>query len=142
LGQGAQAVGLSLDAAAILPPDHGFVLKSFLLQLGCTAAVILACALVLVKGLRAGIERASTIIMPALFLIPHRAGCALAHPPRRGCGSALVHPQIHWADLTPSVMVAAIGHMVFSLSLAEPSWWCTAPTSERVRMSPGPPSGP
>ena len=69
LAQGAQALGLSLNAAAILPPDHGFVARSFLLQLACTAAVILACAIVLLKGLRAGIERASSIIMPALFLI-------------------------------------------------------------------------
>ncbi|HEU5220154.1 MAG TPA: sodium-dependent transporter, partial [Gemmatimonadales bacterium] len=69
LGQGAQALGLGFDPSAILPPDHGFAARSFLLQLGCTAAVILACALVLLKGLRAGIERASTLIMPALFAI-------------------------------------------------------------------------
>ena len=36
LAQGAQAFGLTLDAAAILPPDHGFAATSFLLQLACT----------------------------------------------------------------------------------------------------------
>src|SRR5262249_2702248 len=69
VGQGARALGLPFDAALILPPEHGFVARSFMLQLACTAAVTLACALVLVKGLRAGIEWASTIIMPGLFLI-------------------------------------------------------------------------
>ena len=59
LGQGARALGLAFDASRILPPDHGFDAGSFLLQLACTAVVILACALVLLKGLRAGIERSS-----------------------------------------------------------------------------------
>src|SRR5215207_3175355 len=69
LAQGAAAFGLALDAAAILPPDHGFASKSFALQIVCTAIVIVSCSVVMVKGLRAGIERASTIIMPALFMI-------------------------------------------------------------------------
>src|SRR5256885_9945793 len=66
VGQLATGVYLPLDSAAVLPPDHGFVLKSFVLQLVCTGAVIVACALVLVKGLRFGIEKASTIIIPLL----------------------------------------------------------------------------
>ena len=68
----AQIVGASgwdIDPAAVLPPDNGFVLKSFVLQLACTAAVLAGCGLVLVRGLRRGIERASTLIIPALFLI-------------------------------------------------------------------------
>src|SRR5688572_3069768 len=69
LAQGAQGLGLTVDAAAILPPDRGFVAKSFVLQLACTGGVIVGCALVLLRGLRAGIERASTIIIPALFVI-------------------------------------------------------------------------
>ena len=47
LGQAALALHLSLDTAAILPPDHGFALKSFVLQLLCTGAVTLACVAVL-----------------------------------------------------------------------------------------------
>lgn len=117
LAQGTQALGLSLDAAAILPPDHGFVLKSFLLQLACTAAVILACAVVLVKGLRKGIERASTIIMPALFLILVVLVVRSLTLPGAGEGVRWFILKFRWADLTPGVMVAAIGHMVFSLSL-------------------------
>ena len=117
LAQGAQALGIAVNAAAVLPPDHGFVLESFVLQLGCTAAVIVACALVLVKGLRAGIERASTIIMPALLVILLILIVRSLTLPGAGEG-------VHWyilkfrlQDLTPNVMVAAIGQMVFSLSL-------------------------
>ncbi len=117
LGQGAHALGLSLDSAAILPPDHGFVARSFLLQLACTAAVILACAIVLLKGLRAGIERASTIIMPALFLILLVLVVRSLTLPGADEGVRWFILKARWADLTPSVMVAAIGHMVFSLSL-------------------------
>ncbi len=117
LGQGAQALGLSLDAALILPPDHGFVAKSFLLQLACTAIVIVACALVLLKGLRAGIERASTIIMPALFLILVVLVVRSLTLPGAGEGVRWFILKFRLADLTPGVMVAAIGHLVFSLSL-------------------------
>jgi NSS family neurotransmitter:Na+ symporter len=117
LAQCALALGLGVDAAAILPPDHGFVATSFLLQLGCTAAVIMACALVLVKGLRAGIERASTIIMPALFLILLVLAARSLTLPGAGEGVRWFILKFRWADLTPTVMVAAIGQMVFSLSL-------------------------
>jgi len=117
LSQGAQALGFSLNAAAILPPDHGFVARSFLLQLACTAVVILACAMVLVKGLRAGIERASTIIMPVLFLILVVLVVRALTLPGAGEGVRWFIFKFRWADLTPRVMVAAIGHMVFSLSL-------------------------
>ena len=117
LGQAALALGLTIDVAAILPPDHGFVAKSFLLQLACTSAVILACALVLLKGLRAGIERASTLIMPALFLILIVLMVRALTLPGAGEGVRWFILKFRWADLTPSVMLAAIGHMVFSLSL-------------------------
>jgi neurotransmitter:Na+ symporter, NSS family len=117
LSQAALALGLSLDAAAILPPDRGFVARSFLLQLACTGAVILACAIVLLKGLRAGIERASIIIMPALFLILVILIARALTLPGAGEGVRWLFLEFRWADLTPSVMVAAIGQMVFSLSL-------------------------
>jgi NSS family neurotransmitter:Na+ symporter len=117
LGQGAQALGIAFDPAQILPPDHGFVARSFLLQLVCTAAVIVACALVLLKGLRAGIERASKIIMPALFLILLALVVRSLTLPGAGEGVRWFILKFRMSDLTPSVMVAAIGHMVFSLSL-------------------------
>lgn len=118
-GVGQLAIGLRhpLDVAAILPPDHGFVLKSFLLQLLCTGLVIVACALVLVKGLRSGIERASKIIMPSLFAI-------LILLTIRSLSLAGAMEGVRWyilkfrvADLNANVMVAAMGHAIFSLSL-------------------------
>lgn len=117
IGEGARAVGLTLDSAAILPPAHGFVPKSFVLQLACTAAVILACALVLVKGLRAGIERASTIIMPALFVILLLLVARSLTLPGAADGLRWLIMKFRWSDLTPGVMAAALGQMVFSLSL-------------------------
>jgi NSS family neurotransmitter:Na+ symporter len=79
--------------------------------------VILACALVLLQGLRAGIERASKILMPALFLILVVLVVRSLTLPGAGEGVRWFILKFRWADLTPSVMVAAIGHMVFSLSL-------------------------
>ena len=117
VAQGAQALGITLDAAAILPPDSGFSARSFLLQLACTGVVIVACALVLVKGLRAGIERASTIIMPALFVILLVLTFRALTLPGSGEGVQWYILKFRWADLTPNVIVAAIGQMVFSLSL-------------------------
>ena len=40
-----------------------------MLQLVCTALVIVACAVVVHRGLRAGIERASKVIVPALLVV-------------------------------------------------------------------------
>ena len=117
LAQGALALGIVVDAAAILPPDRGFAAKSFGLQLACTAAVIVACAVVLVKGLRGGIERASRIIMPGLFLILLVLMVRSLTLPGADAGVRWFILKFEWADLTPAVMVAAIGQMVFSLSL-------------------------
>ena len=117
LAQGALALGIVVDAAAILPPDRGFAAKSFGLQLACTAAVIAACAVVLVKGLRGGIERASRIIMPGLFLILLVLMVRSLTLPGAEAGVRWFILKFEWADLTPAVMVAAIGQMVFSLSL-------------------------
>jgi NSS family neurotransmitter:Na+ symporter len=117
LAQAGHALGVTIHAAAILPPDRGFVAKSFVLQLACTGAVIVACALVLVRGLRGGIERASTIIMPALFLILMVVMARSLTLPGAANGVDWFILKFRWSDLTPNVMVAALGQMVFSLSL-------------------------
>lgn len=117
LAEAALGLGLVLDPAAILPPDRGFVAKSFLLQLACTATVIGGCAVVLLKGLRAGIERASSVIIPALFLILLVLTLRALTLPGAGEGVRWFILKVEWADLTPAVMVAAIGQLVFSLSL-------------------------
>jgi NSS family neurotransmitter:Na+ symporter len=117
LAELALGVGVAIDPAAILPPDRGFVARSFLLQLACTAAVISGCAVVLLKGLRAGIERASSVIIPALFLILLVLTLRALTLPGAGEGVRWIILKVEWADLTPAVMVAAIGQLVFSLSL-------------------------
>src|SRR5207342_565984 len=66
VGQLALGLHIPLDPSAILPPDTGFNAKSFVLQSVCTGLVILSCALVVIKGLRGGIERASKIVLPTL----------------------------------------------------------------------------
>jgi NSS family neurotransmitter:Na+ symporter len=117
LGQLLSPLGIALNSSAILPPDHGFVLKSFVLQLICTGGVLLLCGLVMVKGLRAGIERASTFIMPALMAVLMLLTVRSLTLPGAMAGVDWYILKFAWADLTPTVMVAALGHMMFSLSL-------------------------
>jgi NSS family neurotransmitter:Na+ symporter len=110
-------LGATIPAATVLPPEAGFRSASLLLQLACTAAVLLAGGFVLVRGLRRGIERASTIILPAL-------GIALCVLVLRALTLPGAYAGLEWyilkftpADLTPRVMVSALGQAVFSLSL-------------------------
>ena len=46
IGAAAHVANISLDSAAILPPDAGVSAKSFVLQLACTGTVIAVCAIV------------------------------------------------------------------------------------------------
>jgi NSS family neurotransmitter:Na+ symporter len=85
--------------------------------MACTAAVTLSCAFVLLRGLRSGIERASRIVIPTLCLILLvLIGRALTLP-NAFAGVEWYILKFQVSDLTPRVMMAAIGHAVFSLSL-------------------------
>lgn len=106
-----------VDPSAILPPEHGFVAKSFFLQAGCTGAVIVANALVVSRGLRAGIERASKFVLPVLFVVILVLMVRSLTLPGSMEGVRWYILKFRLSDLTPTVMVAAIGHAVFSLSL-------------------------
>jgi NSS family neurotransmitter:Na+ symporter len=117
IGQMASAVGISMDAAAVLPPDTGFVAKSFVLQLLCTGAVIVTCALVVSRGLRGGIERASKVIVPTLMFVILVLMARSLTLPNAMEGVRWYILKFRFVDLTPQVMVAAIGHAIFSLSL-------------------------
>ena len=117
LGEVARATGSALDVSAVLPPDAGFSGKSVLLQMGCTAAVILSCVVVLVRGLRKGIERAARIVIPLLCLILVVLIWRAMTLPNARAGVEWYILKFQAADLTPRVMMAAIGHAVFSLSL-------------------------
>jgi len=117
IGQLATAVHLSFDAAAILPPDHGFVLRSFLLQLVFTGVVILACAAVLLKGVRSGIERVSMYLLPAMTVVTLLVVVRSLTLPGAMAGVRWYLLEFRFSDLTANVMAAAIGHAIFALSL-------------------------
>jgi len=117
VAQLATGLHIPVDAAAVLPPDTGFVLKSFLLQLVCTGVVIVTCAVVVSKGLRSGIERASKLILPALMAVILVLMVRSLTLPGAMEGVRWYVLKFRMSDLTPNVMVAAIGHAIFSLSL-------------------------
>jgi NSS family neurotransmitter:Na+ symporter len=117
LGQAVAVVRPTFDASAILPPDTGFDARSFVLQMACTAAVIVACALVVHRGLRAGIERASTVIVPLLFAVILVLLVRSVTLPGAMAGVRWYVLKVRFADLDASVMAAALGHAIFSLSL-------------------------
>src|SRR6185312_1510751 len=69
IGQIAQVAHVPFNAAAILPPDHGFSPTSFVLQMACTAFVLFTCAVVLTKGVRDGIEKVSFVNVPVMTIV-------------------------------------------------------------------------
>jgi len=111
------ALGVNLDASAILPPQEGFNLTSFLLQLLMTAFVIFSCGLVLIKGLRKGIEKVSRWIVPVLFII--LIILIVRSVTLRGAGEGIKWyiGGFRFSELRPSVMAAALGMAFFSMSL-------------------------
>jgi neurotransmitter:Na+ symporter, NSS family len=117
IGQAAAALHVPFDAAAILPPDHGFVLKSFLLQLACNGTVIVGCASVLVRGVRSGIERVSTFVLPAMTIVTLLVVVRALTLPGAMAGVRWYLLEFRFRDLTANVMAAAIGHAIFALSL-------------------------
>ena len=141
IGQLAQAGNVAFDAAAILPPDYGFVLRSFVLQMICTAIVLLACAAALLKGVRKGIEVVSSVILPAMTIVTILVMIRALTLPGAMAGVRFYLLEFRFSDLTANVMAAAIGHAIFALSLggtfmvvygsyvhaeerlARPAWW-------------------
>lgn len=116
-GEIASRLGAGWRSAAILPPDGGFSIGAFARQLACTALVLVSCALVLLRGLRAGIERASRYIMPTLFGILLLLIARSLTLPGAGEGLHWYLGKFAWSDLTPKVVVAAMGQAIFSMSL-------------------------
>ena len=117
VGQLAQGLGLPWAEGAVLPPATGFDGRSFLLQMGMSAVVIVACALVVLKGIRSGIEVASKILMPVLLgtlLVLIARSLTL---PGAWEGVSWYILKFELAALTPGVVLAAMGQAFFSLSL-------------------------
>lgn len=117
IGQLVTPLVSTFNAAAVLPPDTGFAATSFFLQLACTAAVVLACVAVLLRGLRAGIERASRIILPVLLVILVVLAVRSLTLPGAMAGVEWYILKFRFADMDAKVVVAALGHAVFSISL-------------------------
>ncbi len=117
LGELVNAFGGHLDSGAILPPQRGFDLTSFLLQLLMTAFVIFTCGTVLVKGLRKGIEKTSKWIVPLLFgiLIVLIVRSVTLSGAQKGIDWFI--GSFRFEALKPSVMAAALGMAFFSMSL-------------------------
>lgn len=117
VGELAKVVGIDINPELILPPQEGFNLTSFVLQLTMTAIVIFFCAVVLNKGLRKGIEKTSKVIVPALFIILIVIIVRSTTLPGAGEGIKWYIGRFHLNELTPSVMAAALGMAFFSMSL-------------------------
>lgn len=117
LAQLARVVGVGFDPSPILPPETGFSARSFALQLVCTAVVTGGCAVVLIKGLRRGIERVSVWIMPALFIVLLVLIARSLTLPGAGAGVRWYVLKFDPGSFTPVVAVAALGHTIFTLSL-------------------------
>jgi NSS family neurotransmitter:Na+ symporter len=112
------ALGLpAFNAASVLPPAQGFDATSFLLQIVCTLTVLGCAWVVLSRGLREGIEAMSRLVIPALSVI---LVILIVRGLTLPCAAAGVHWYLFKFDvsgLTGSVMVAALGQVVFSIGL-------------------------
>jgi NSS family neurotransmitter:Na+ symporter len=117
LAEVVNAFGANLPAHAILPPQEGFDLTSFLLQLLMTALVIFTCGVVLIKGLRKGIEKNSRWIVPTLFTILFILIVRSVTLDGAAEGIRWFIGGFRFSELTPSVMAAAMGMAFFSMSL-------------------------
>lgn len=110
-------LGVPVSGGDILPPNEGFQLRSFLLQILLTGLVISAAVVVLIRGLRSGIERASIVLTPLLFLSLLVIIARSLTLPGAGAGLEWYILKFQPSDLTPTVAMAALGQVIFSLAL-------------------------
>lgn len=110
------ALGADGAGGWILPPDRGISARALGLQLGATTAVLGLAALVLVRGVRRGVERISTVITPLLFVALLAVAVRSLTLPGSGAG-------LRWllafepARMTPTVALAGLSQVVFSVAL-------------------------
>jgi len=116
IGYAAAGIGVEVETSAILPPDTGYSAKSMGLQLFFTALVLGMEAAVILKGVRTGIERVSTFITPVLFLSLLIIMVRSLTLPGAGEGVAWLLA-FELSDVTPTVVIAALGQVVFSVGL-------------------------
>jgi NSS family neurotransmitter:Na+ symporter len=116
-GQAGSLVGSDFNPAVILPPEEGFDATSLALQLVATSLVIGMCGVVLVRGLRRGIERVSKVIMPMLLAILLILIVRAVTLDGASEGLAWYAGRFSLDALNGEVMAAALGQAVFSMSL-------------------------
>jgi NSS family neurotransmitter:Na+ symporter len=117
LGEVGNAFGIHLNTSLVLPPDSGINITSILLQLMMTGIVILGCAVVLIKGLRKGIEKISKFIMPALLTILFILILRAVTLDGASAGIRWYIGDFSLAGIKSSTIAAALGQAVFSMSL-------------------------
>ena len=116
VGEVLRTAGASFEASSALPPADGFSARSLLMQMAATGAVIAVCSVVLLRGVRRGTERISTVVMPTLLFILLVLIVRAVTLPGAGAGVAWMF-SIDPDALTSEVVLAALGQAVFSLSL-------------------------
>lgn len=100
-----------------VPQLFGNLLANDLSQLFWQALFVATTVLIVIGGVKGGLERANKIMMPILFLIlVALAGHGLFSPG----GAKAFHFLFaaDWSKLDPPAMLEALGHAFFSLSLA------------------------
>ncbi len=117
LAEAARLIGVSVEGAAILPPESGFDPGSFTRQVVCTGLVLLVVASVLIKGVVRGTERVSRVIMPVLLVVLLILIVRALTLPGASAGLAWYLGKFDPGDLSAGVAMAALGQAVFSLSL-------------------------
>ncbi|RMH22024.1 MAG: sodium-dependent transporter, partial [Gemmatimonadetes bacterium] len=117
IGELVRGAGGAWSAARVLPPESGLDPAGFGLQAVATAAVMGACALVLVRGVRRGIERVSTVATPLLFVILIALALRALTLPGAGAGLDWYLLKFAPGDLNARVAMAALGQVIFSLAL-------------------------
>ena len=116
LGEALAPFGRPIDASRILPPDTGFSGTSMGLQISATAFVLFLQAMILLRGVRAGIERISKIVTPVLFVTLLIVIARSVTLPGAAEGVAWLLT-FQPGSITPSVAIAALGQVVFSVGL-------------------------
>jgi NSS family neurotransmitter:Na+ symporter len=117
LAEAVSIFGVPLPGGAILPPEEGFDLRAFTLQLFFTGGVVGAAVFILLRGLRSGIEKASAALTPLLFLSLLLIIARAVTLPGAGAGIQWYILKFQPSDITPTVALAALGQVVFSLAL-------------------------
>jgi neurotransmitter:Na+ symporter, NSS family len=110
-------VGVQVDASKILPPDSGFSGTSFGLQLLFTSLVVTGCAVVLIRGLRSGIQKVSTVLTPVLFVVLLLLIVRSVTLPGAGEGIRWYLLKFSWSEVDATVVMAALGQVIFSIAL-------------------------